>query len=81
MNKFNLIKIIEESYKSEMEMGVNVESEHSDIYDELENWLKTEFKEYKKMPWTKTEFFKKIAEDHLKELPDYYTRLKKMENE
>lgn len=43
----------------ELEMGIEVEKEHTDD----------------------PEIAKKIAIDHLKELPDYYTRLVKMEKE
>lgn len=31
------------------------------------------------MPFGKKEFYQKIAESHLREIPDYYTRLNKME--
>lgn len=58
---------------SELEMGIEVEKEHKDVYDILK-------KEYD-IDWTLEEFAKKIAEAHIKELPDYYTRLKKMESE
>ena len=43
----------------ELEMGIEVEMEHTDD----------------------PEIAKEIAMDHLKEIPDYYTRLKKMEDE
>jgi hypothetical protein len=43
----------------ELEMGIEVEMEHTDD----------------------PELAKEIAMDHLKEIPDYYTRLKKMEDE
>ena len=68
------MKIIRIS-KSQIEQGVEVEKEHSAIYDELCAILGD------KMPWTLEEFVKKIAEDHLEEFSDYYTRLKEMEKE
>jgi hypothetical protein len=49
----------EEFDPEELEMGIEVETEHTDDLDEA----------------------KQIAKDHLAELPDYYTRLKKMEEE
>jgi uncharacterized protein YijF (DUF1287 family) len=74
--------ILEEKskYESELAMGVKVESEHLDIYEELHEWMEKTFDDYKKIPWSKKEFYTKIAKAHLKELPDYYTRLKKMED-
>lgn len=80
MKKFTQIKEKKE-INSELEMGIKIESEHLDVYEELEQWLKSTFKDYSKMPWTKKEFYTKIAKAHLKELPDYYTRLAKMEKE
>lgn len=61
---------------SQLEIGIKIESEHLDIYDYIDNYLDS-FNV--PMPCTKKEFFKRIAEAHLKELPDYYTRLSKME--
>jgi len=45
--------------KDQLEMGIEVEMEHTDDKEEA----------------------KKIAKDHLVEFSDYYTRLKKMEDE
>lgn len=59
----------------EMAMGIEVEKEHADIY----NVLKKMFGE--DIPWTLEEFSSMIAKGHFKELPDYYSRLKKMEEE
>lgn len=61
--------------KTEKEMGIEVEKEHKDIFDAL----KKKFGD--KMPWTLEEFSAKIAKAHLEEFSDYYTRLKKMEDE
>lgn len=62
----------------ELEMGIEIESEHGDIYEMLDNYLES-FNI--RMPWDKKEFYQKIAESHLREIPDYYTRLNKMEKE
>ena len=65
---------------SEIELvkGIKVESEHGNIYEEIDSYLES-FNIG--MPWSKIEFYGKIAEAHLKEIPDYYTRLEKMERE
>jgi len=72
MKKFSILE------KTELEMGVEVQSEHEDIYNEIKGLLN---KSNIKIPWTREEFFKRIAKDHLEEISDYYTRLKKMESE
>jgi len=64
----------------ELEMGVKVEREHMDVYNEIKKILGDDMILGEDMPWTKEEFCEKIARAHLKELKDYYTRLKKMEN-
>lgn len=66
------------TYNKQLEMGIKVESEHGDVYESLDSYLES-FNVG--MPWSKEEFYKKIAEAHLKEIPDYYTRLTKMEME
>jgi hypothetical protein len=80
MRKFSSINESIEPSK-ELEMGIKIESEHCDIYDELEKWMKKTYQDYASMPWSKETFYKKIAEAHIKEMPDYYTRLSNMENE
>lgn len=66
----------------ELKMGIKIESEHCDIYDELDKWLKKTYgDEYYSIPWKKEEFYEKIAKAHLREIPDYYSRLKIMEKE
>lgn len=62
--------------ESQLEMGINVEKEHEDVYDYFSKYLK---KHGVKMPLSREKFFEMIAKAHIKELPDYYTRLKKME--
>ncbi|TRZ80205.1 hypothetical protein D4R86_04710 [bacterium] len=73
-----IIKVSKESKDNidpkELDMGMKVEREHMDVYNEINKILGED------MPWTKEEFCEKIARAHLKELKDYYTRLKKMEN-
>ena len=59
---------------SELEMGIGVEKEHKDIYEELKGKFGDEF------PWTLDEFAERVAKAHLKEFKDYYSRLKKMED-
>jgi hypothetical protein len=65
-----------EILKSELKKGIKVEEEHEDLYDFF-------VKEFKKidtdMPISKEDFYKKIAQAHLKEMPNYYTELAKME--
>jgi len=58
---------------NELSMGIKVEKEHLNVYNELKDIMGD------KMPWTEDEFAEKIARAHLKEMKDYYTRLKKME--
>lgn len=76
MKKFT-DRINESNKDTELEMGIKIESEHGDIYDHLDSYLES-FNV--PMPWSKEEFYKKIAEAHLREMPDYYTRLNKMED-
>lgn len=63
---------------TQLEMGISIESEHGDVYDYIDNYLES-FNV--PMPCSKEEFYKKIAEAHLREMPDYYTRLSNMESE
>lgn len=77
MKKFTSLKI-NESNNSELEKGIKIESEHFDVYEYLDKYLDS----YNvPMPCSKEEFYKKIAEAHLREIPDYYTRLEKMEGD
>jgi hypothetical protein len=62
----------------ELEMGIKVESEHGDVYRQLDSYLES-FNIT--MPWTEKEFYTKIAEAHLREMPDYYRKLEIMEKE
>jgi hypothetical protein len=78
MKKFSH-KINESTNKpTELENGIKIESEHLDVYEYIDNYLQS----YNvSMPCTKEEFYERIAKAHLKEIPDYYTRLKKMEDD
>jgi hypothetical protein len=53
------------------EEGLKVEREHKATYE----WLSQYLKKYKGLP-EDTDFFLHIVHDHLKENPDYYTKLK-----
>ena len=70
----------EEFDPKELEMGIKIESEHGDVFDDLRKWVDDNFIEVG-MPWSERTFYEKIAKSHLREIPDYYTRLNKMENE
>jgi hypothetical protein len=65
----------------ELEMGIKIESEHGDVYEELKNWMDKTYGDYSSMPWSEKVFYEKIAKSHLREMPDYYSRLIKMEEE
>ena len=58
----------------QLEMGIKIESEHNDIYDYLLNNVKY-------LPLSARDFYERIAKAHLREIPDYYSRLKIIENE
>jgi len=57
---------------TQLEMGIDVEEEHEPTY----KWLEEYLKQNKKLP-PKKDLYQKIAEDHLNEYDDYYTRLMK----
>ena len=61
--------------QKELEMGIKVEREHSGTIQKIKDGLGSN------NPLSDEDIFKLIAEDHLRELPDYYTRLKEMEKE
>ena len=62
----------------ELQIGIEVEKEHQNLYNFFNNFCKTN---KLKMPITEQRFFTIIAQAHLKEIKDYYTRLKQMESE
>jgi rubrerythrin len=67
----------ETSNGKQLSMGREVEKEHKDIFD----LLNKAFEEAgAKMPVTEDQFYEMIAQGHLREFKDYYTRLKKMES-
>lgn len=75
----NLIKdsSIEEESKydpEQIKMGIEVEKEHDPTIDKIEE-------KYGIVVEDREEIYKSIAQDHLDEFPDYYTRLDKMEKE
>lgn len=73
MNHFNqlVMSILE---KSELQKGVGVEKEHKGTLRKIKRSIRRN-----KVTLSDRQVFTNIAKDHLKELPDYYTRLKKME--
>lgn len=93
MRKFTQLNESKEEFDpKELEMGIKIESEHGDVYAELKKWAGDLFREHSvevmleddgepTMPWTEEEFYEKIAKAHLREMPDYYSRLTKMEKE
>lgn len=60
---------IGKSKDKELEIGKKIEMEHSDTIKSISKDVNVEA------------IAVKIAKDHLKEIPDYYTRLIKMEKE
>jgi hypothetical protein len=70
----NLIEaLIEAINPRQLKMGIAVEREHGD-HDRTTDL-------FKQKDSKNTKQFAKIAKAHLKEIPDYYTRLAKMEKE
>ena len=63
--------------EKELEMGIKVEMEHNDIWGELDDYCRMNDIPN---PFSEKEFYTRIAKAHLKELPDYYSRLKVMES-
>lgn len=61
---------------SELSIGTKVESEHDRTIKFIADYLKKN----NRLP-SNEEIHKSIAKDHLAEIPDYYTRLNKMESE
>ena len=81
MKKFTQLNESKEEFDpKELEMGIKIESEHGDIYEDLLRWVDKKFIEVG-MPWSKRELYEKIAKAHLREIPDYYSRLTKMEKD
>jgi len=72
-------KEVEKDFEEEqLKKGTKTESEHSDLWKLISDWA--EEKEID-APMTAEEFYKHIAQAHVKEIPDYYDRLDKMETE
>lgn len=93
MKKFTQLNESKEEFDpKELEMGIKIESEHGDVYEELKKWARDVFADNSVevllddngeaiIPWTEKEFYEKIAKAHLREIPDYYSRLTKMEKD
>jgi hypothetical protein len=62
----------------EIKKGIEIEQEHKDLLDLIKDFLKENNLE---MPISDEEFYATITRAHLKEIPDYNTRLLKMEEE
>lgn len=60
--------------EEQLRMGKIVEKEHKNIWKILYDKFKND------LPFTEDEFYTLIAQAHIDELKDYYTRLKKMES-
>jgi len=70
--------IINEHLFNELEDGVRIEKEHTDLL----NFFKKFCAKHKlSMPIDDDGFFAMIAKAHLREFPNYYTALMKMEDE
>jgi hypothetical protein len=75
---FRVISAYLKGAGSQLEMGKKVEEEHDDIYKYFEKFLK---KHDLEMPLNRDEFFGMVAKSHIREIKNYYDRLKKMEGE
>jgi hypothetical protein len=62
--------------EKELAAGSKIEAEHRGVYDLVKGMLDEQDCE---MKMSEDEFFKRIALAHLEEMPDYYAKLKKME--
>lgn len=62
----------------ELKMGIEVEKEHKDLFEKIKEFCD---KNNLKMPFSEEEMFSIIAKSHIKEIGDYYQRLRKMEDE
>lgn len=73
------LSLLQESNSpSQLKMGVRSESEHKDVYNLFQDYLK---KNNLKMPISETKFYEMIAKKHLSEMLDYYIKLGKMERD
>jgi hypothetical protein len=73
MKQFNEY-LTEQKTISQLEKGIKVEQEHKSTYNKIKDY----YEKNKSFPDEK-DVYKWIAEDHIKEISDYYTRLEKME--
>ena len=76
-NYDQLINKLTEETNDQLKLGKKIEAEHQDLYTFFSNFCRANGL---KMPITEDRFFEKIAEAHLREIKDYYTRLKQMED-
>lgn len=66
------------NHLDQIRKGMKIEKEHTDVYNFLKRYLDENSLD---MPFSEYEFYKMIAQAHLREMPDYYDRLEKMEKE
>jgi len=57
---------------NQLKAGIKIEKEHKPTYTFIQNYLKRKGK----LPPQKL-VYKHIAQNHIKEIPNYYTKLKK----
>lgn len=65
--------VSEEDLQKQLEKGTKVEKEHKDLWDKIKDLVKDEF--------TEDDLYSSIALAHIKEIPDYYDLLDKMEKD
>ena len=61
----------------ELIAGIKIEAEHGATYTWMRKYVEAHSGKFPPV----AEYFARIAADHLKEIPDYYTRLAEMEAE
>lgn len=66
---------LREENESESERGFEIEKEHKDLFELVNKKIEDGD------PISEEDFYSMIVNAHLKEIPDYYTRLEKMEEE
>ncbi len=75
--KFNEVNSSEFDPK-QLEMGIKIEMEHNDVWDDIASYCDGHNIDH---PMSEKDFYERIAKAHLSEIPDYYSRLKVMEED
>jgi phage/plasmid-associated DNA primase len=73
-NVDSVVDMTDEEKQNQLKIGIDVEKEHKNLYEIFEKYLENNSL---KMPLTEDEFYKTIAEAHIKEIPNYYDLLLK----